>query len=218
MSREDELVEYGRSLFNRGRTHGRTGNLSFRRDDEIVVTPTGASLGSLDPAGLSVLDLDGDHRGGPEPTKEASLHAAVYRARPADTAVVHLHASHAVAVSCLADRPREDVLPPLTAYYVMRVGRCPLIPYHAPGDPGLVEPVHEVAREHHAFLIANHGPVVSGPDLATAVDAIEELEATAKLFLLLSGHRTRPLTTDQAANLRTSRSATEPPDPSDHAQ
>ena len=198
----EQIVALGGSLFARRLTSGRTGNISARVGDDIVVTPTGASLGALDPDELSVIGASGRHTGGPAPSKEAFLHAAVYRARPAAGAVVHLHSTYAVAVSCLAGVDTDDVLPPLTAYYVMRVGRLPLLPYHAPGDASLEALAERTAANHHAFLLANHGPVVAGTDLAAAADAVEELEETARLFLLLDGHRTRPLTPEQVGDLR----------------
>jgi ribulose-5-phosphate 4-epimerase/fuculose-1-phosphate aldolase len=102
----------------------------------------------------------------------------------------------------LADIDPADVLPPLTAYYVMRIGSLPLVPYHAPGDLALAEAVRGYAGKHHAVLLANHGPVVAGSSIAAAGDAIEELEATAKLFLLLRGERVRALTVEQVADLR----------------
>jgi len=195
-----QIVDLGASLFARRLTFGRTGNISVRDGSAILVTPTGASLGALD--ALSVIDADGRHVDGPKPSKEAFLHAAVYRARPAEGAVIHLHSTYSVAVSCLDGLPEDDVLPPLTAYYVMRVGALPLLPYHAPGDPSLEPLAEQVASRHHAFLLANHGPVVAGADLAAAADAVEELEETARLFLLLQGHATRPLTAAQATALR----------------
>ncbi|MFD5106588.1 3-oxo-tetronate 4-phosphate decarboxylase [Streptomyces cinereoruber] len=205
---EDEQVARGlivrtaRSLFTRGLTHGSTGNLSVRlADGALLLTPTGSSLGTLTETGLSRTDVHGRHLDGPRPTKEAFLHAAFYRARPAAHAVVHLHSTHAAAVSCLAVPDTGDVLPPLTAYYAMRVGRLPLLPYHAPGDPALEPLAEHTARTHHAVLLANHGPVVAGTSLEQAADAIEELEETAKLHLLLQGHTTRPLTPEQAAAL-----------------
>jgi len=200
MNTPDQVVALGESLFTRRLTFGRTGNISIRDGDRVLVTPTGASLGALD--GLSVIDLEGRHVDGPKPSKEAFLHAAVYRARPDAGAVVHLHSTYSVAVSCLDGLPADDVLPPLTAYYVMRVGTLPLLPYHAPGDDSLEPLAERTAAEHSAFLLANHGPVVAGADLAAAADAVEELEETARLFLLLQGHRTRPLTSDQVAELR----------------
>jgi 3-dehydro-4-phosphotetronate decarboxylase len=201
-----QIVDLGASLFARRLTFGRTGNLSVRvgrsESGDVLLTPTGASLGALDPDELSVIDTSGRHVGGPRPSKEAFLHAAVYRARPDAGAVVHLHSTYSVAVSCLADVDPADVLPPLTAYYVMRVGRLPLLPYHAPGDSALEPLAEATARTDHAFLLSNHGPVVAGADLAAAADAVEELEETARLHLLLQGHRTRPLTPEQAAGLR----------------
>lgn len=166
------------------------------------MTPTGSNLGALDPARLSRLAPDGKLVEGDPPTKEAFLHLALYAHRQEATAVVHLHSTHSVAVSCLADVDPRDVLPPLTAYYAMRVGTLPLVPFHPPGDPELADAVAALASRHHAVLLANHGPVVAGSSLAAALDATEELEETAKLFLLLQNHRTRPLTKDQAAALR----------------
>lgn len=195
------LVDLGASLFARSLTFGRTGNLSVRAGDAVLVTPTGVSLGALSVDALSVIDLSGRHVAGARPSKEAFLHAAVYRARPDAGAVVHTHSAHSVAVSCLADVDPHDVLPPLTAYYVMRVGQLPLLPYHAPGDASLEDLAERTAAEHHAFLLANHGPVVAGADLAAAADALEELEETARLHLLLRGERTRPLSRDQVADL-----------------
>jgi len=201
-AREREaLCRLGRSLFERGLTHGSTGNLSLRAGDGFLLTPTGSSLGSLEPARLSVLDANGAHVDGDAPTKEALLHLAMYRERPRDQAVVHLHSVHSVAVSVLADVDPANVLPPLTAYYAMRIGTLPLLPYHAPGDPALADVVGGAAARHHAVLLANHGPVVSGTSLAAAADAIEELEATARLWLMLRHDRVRLLTPEQAADI-----------------
>jgi ribulose-5-phosphate 4-epimerase/fuculose-1-phosphate aldolase len=201
-SQRQAITALGRSLFARSLTFGRTGNISVRLDDRVLVTPTGVSLGALDPDELAMVDLAGHHVGGPRPSKEAFLHAAVYRARPAERAVVHLHSTHAVAVSCVADLDPADVLPPLTAYYVMRVGRLPLLPYHAPGDETLGPRAHDTALDHHCFLIANHGSMAAGSDLAAAADAAEEVEETARLYLTLRGLPTRPLTADQVQSLR----------------
>jgi ribulose-5-phosphate 4-epimerase/fuculose-1-phosphate aldolase len=198
----DELCRAARSMFDRGLTHGSTGNLSVRVERGYLLTPTGASLGSLDPARLSRLDPEGRHVEGDAPTKEAVLHLGMYRARPALGAVVHLHSTHSVAVSVLEGAAADDVLPPLTAYYVMRVGSLPLIGYFPPGDVALAAAVEAKARTHHALLLANHGPVVGGTSLAAAVDATEELEATARLYLLLRGERVRALSPEQVAELR----------------
>jgi ribulose-5-phosphate 4-epimerase/fuculose-1-phosphate aldolase len=195
------LCAFGRSLFARGLTHGSTGNLSLRTDRGFIMTPTGCSLGKLDPARLAVLDANGTHVQGDAPTKEALLHLAMYRQRPRDGAVVHLHSTHSVAVSILADTNPEDARPPLTAYYAMRVGHLPMLPYLPPGDAGLADAVGAIATRHHAVLLANHGPVLSGVSLAAAVDAMEELEATAKLWLMLRHERLRSLTADEVAEI-----------------
>jgi ribulose-5-phosphate 4-epimerase/fuculose-1-phosphate aldolase len=203
----ESIVALGRSIFERGLTFGRTGNLSTRAGDRILITPTSVSLGRLSTDDLSIIGLDGSHLDGPKPSKEAFLHSAMYRVRPTAGAVVHLHSTHAAAVSCLAVDDRSNVLPPLTAYYVMRVGRLPLLPYHAPGDPALGPAAEAAAWDHHALLLANHGPIVAGVDLDAAADAIEELEETARLFLLLRGMATSPLTVEQQAALTPTRPA-----------
>ncbi|UGX85616.1 3-oxo-tetronate 4-phosphate decarboxylase [Phyllobacterium meliloti] len=199
----DEIVSVGASLFNRGLTSGSTGNISARLSNgELLMTPTNVSLGTLDPARLSRFTAEGVHVDGDKPTKEAFLHRCMYCEQAQANAVVHLHSTHSVAVSILAHLNPNDVLPPLTAYYVMRVGALPLVPYYAPGDEALALAVSERAKKHHAVLLANHGPVVAGKTLQDAQYAIEELEETAKLFLLLHGHRIRPLTSDQVAALK----------------
>jgi ribulose-5-phosphate 4-epimerase/fuculose-1-phosphate aldolase len=198
----EAIVRIARSMYERGLTHGSTGNISLRIDDGWLMTPTGSSFGDLDPARLSKLDASGCHVGGDAPTKEAFLHRAMYDEQPRFAAVVHLHSTYSVAVSVLDDVDAADVLPPLTAYYVMRVGHLPLVPYYAPGDMQLAEAVRGFAGRHHALLLANHGPVVAGTSLAAAADAIEELEATAKLYLLLRHERVRALSAEQVADLR----------------
>ncbi|MBR1221027.1 aldolase [Bradyrhizobium sp. U87765 SZCCT0131] len=199
----DKICRVGESLFRRGLTFGSTGNISVRLPDGgFLMTPTNASLGELDPARLSRLDANGHLLGGDKPTKEAFLHRAMYGQRAGDHAVVHLHSTHSVAVSCIHGIDHHDCLPPLTAYYVMRVGRLPLVPYYPPGDESLALAVEQLAGDHHAVLLSNHGPVVSGTSLDNATYATEELEETAKLFLLLRGETTRPLTPEQVDDLR----------------
>jgi len=199
----EKLCACGHSLFARGLTFGTSGNLSVRLPDGgWLMTPTNISLGDLDPARLSHLDENGRVVSGDAPTKEAFLHLSMYRKRPQCEAVVHLHSTHAVAVSCLCGLDASDCLPPLTAYYVMRIGRLPLIRYFPPGDQALAQEVEAMASTHHAVLLANHGPVVSGTSLDAAMSATEELEETAKLFLLLRGEKRSPLTTAQVEELR----------------
>jgi ribulose-5-phosphate 4-epimerase/fuculose-1-phosphate aldolase len=198
----EEIAALGRSMFERGLTHGSTGNVSARLDDGWLLTPTGSNLGRLDPGRISKLDWSGKLVSGDAPSKESFLHLAMYEERPASGAVVHLHSVHSVAVSVLEDVDPQAVLPPLTAYYVMRIGRLALVPYYAPGDMALAQAVRSVAGKHHAVLLANHGPVVAGSSLAAAADAIEELEATAQLHLLLRGSRVRALSAEQVADLQ----------------
>jgi 3-dehydro-4-phosphotetronate decarboxylase len=197
----EEMCRLGASLFARGLTFGSAGNISVRLEDGWLMTPTNVSLGRLDPARLSKLDGAGKLVSGDPPTKETFLHRAMYQERPQAGAVVHLHSTYSVAVSCLAEINPADALPPITAYYVMRVGRLPLVPYHPPGDMSLAEAVRRLAGKHHAVLLANHGPVVAGTSLDAAANAIEELEETAKLFLLLRGCKLRLLTEEQVAAL-----------------
>ncbi len=199
-----ELVcNAGASLFNRGLTHGSTGNISVAlRDGGWLMTPTGSSLGTLDPARLSKLDSAGKLVGGDAPTKEAFLHTTMYDKRPKSGAVVHLHSTHSVAVSCLDGIDHRNCLPPITAYYVMRIGALPLVPYFPPGDATLADAVGKLAGKHHAMLLANHGPVVAGSSLSAAQDAIEELEETARLFLMLRHEKLKLLTPAQIAELQ----------------
>ena len=200
----DTICRTAQSIFERGLTHGSTGNISAKLDDGWLLTPTGSSLGNLDPARLSKLDWSGKLISGDAPSKEKFLHLAMYEERRATNigAVIHLHSTHSVAVSVLDDVDPNDVLPPITAYYVMRIGSLPLVPYYAPGDIQLVDAVRRFAGKHHALLLANHGPVVAGSSLANAQYATEELEETAKLFLMLRSQPIRPLTPQQVDDLR----------------
>ncbi len=198
----ETICRTGASLFNRGLTHGSTGNISASLPNGgWLMTPTGSSLGTLDPARLSKLDAVGRLIDGDKPTKEAFLHTCMYRERPKSGAVVHLHSTHSVAVSCLDGIDHANCLPPITAYFVMRIGRLPLVPYFPPGDEALANAVAKLAGRHHAVLLANHGPVVAGSNLSAAQDAIEELEETAKLFLMLRHENVRCLTPEQVAEL-----------------
>jgi ribulose-5-phosphate 4-epimerase/fuculose-1-phosphate aldolase len=198
----EQIVAFGKSLFDRGLTAGSSGNLSARVDDGWLVTPTNASLGALDPARLAKLDWQGNVLSGDAPSKESVLHRAVYEERAGAAAIVHLHATHSAAVSCMSGLDADDCIPPLTAYFVMKIGKLPLVPYFRPGDPALADAIRGLAAKHTALLLANHGPVVAGRSLEAAVYAIEELEETAKLFLLLRGTPVRALDAAQIAELR----------------
>jgi len=197
----EEICYFGKSLFDRGLTPGSSGNISARVDGGWLMTPTNSCLGRLDPAMLSKVDDRGNPISGDKPTKEAFLHLSMYAERPAASAIVHLHSTHSVAVSVLADTDPDDPIPPITAYYVMKIGKLALLPYYAPGDLSLANAVKEVAGRHHAVLLANHGPVVAGKDLETAVYATEELEETAKLYLMLRGEKLKILSVEQVGEL-----------------
>src|SRR6201996_3548359 len=198
----DDMCRLGRSLFERGLTPGSSGNISVKLEDGgWLLTPTNASLGFLDPAGLSRLSADGKLVSGDAPTKEVPLHNAVYQTRGAARAVVHLHSTHSVGLSMLPEIDPRAALPPMTAYYLMKCGQTALVPYYRPGDPAVADAIRSLAGKYASVLLANHGPVVSGDTLEAAVFAIEELEETARLYLLLRGLNPRYLTPEQVDDL-----------------
>ena len=198
----EDICRFGRSLFERGLTPGSSGNISVRLDDGgWLVTPTNASLGFLDPARISRLDANHRLIAGDAPTKEIPLHRALYDTRGSARAVVHLHSTHSVAVSMLPEIDPRAALPPMTPYYLMRCGPTALVPYHRPGDPAVADAIKGLAGKYASVLLANHGPVVAGDSLEAAVFATEELEETAKLYLLLRGMNPRYLSPQQIADL-----------------
>jgi ribulose-5-phosphate 4-epimerase/fuculose-1-phosphate aldolase len=198
----EEICRLARSLFERGPTPGSSGNISVRLDDGgYMVTPTNASLGFLDPTKLSRLGADGHSISGDAPTKEVPLHTALYQTRSGARAVVHLHSTHSVALSMLPEIDPRAALPPLTPYYLMRCGATALVPYYRPGDPAVADAIKGLAGKYASVLLANHGPVVAGDTLEAAVFAIEELEETAKLYLLLRGLNPRHLSPEQVKDL-----------------
>lgn len=198
----EQICLYGRSLFERGLTPGSSGNISVRLDDGgWLVTPTNASLGFLDPARISRLDANGQLKSGDAPTKEIPLHGALYETRRTARAIVHLHCAHCVALSMLPEIDPRAALPPLTPYYVMRCGATALLPYYRPGDAAVAEAIRGLAGQYSCVLLSNHGPVVAGDTLEAAVFATEELEETAKLYLMLRGMNPRTLTAEQVEDL-----------------
>src|SRR6185437_10913875 len=198
----EEICRLGRSLFERGLTPGSSVNISVKLDDGgWLVTPTNASLGFLDPGRMSRLGPDGLLVSGDAPTKEVPLHTALYQTRAAAGAVVHLHSTHSVALSMLPEIDPRAALPPMTPYYLMKCGHTALVPYYRPGDPAVADAIKGLAGRYSSVLLANHGPVVSGDTLEAAVFAMEELEETAKLYLLLRGLNPRYLTPAQIADL-----------------
>lgn len=198
----EEMARLCRSLFERGFSVGTAGNVSVRLEDGVLMTPTNVRLGDLDPARIAKLDREGRHVAGDRPTKEVFLHQAFYETRPEARAVVHLHSTWATALSCLADTDPDDCVPPLTPYVVMRVGTVKMTPYVRPGDPKSGDLIRALGGSHAAVLLANHGPVVSGKTLFSAVCAAEELEETARLLVALRGMKTRLLAQDEVADLK----------------
>ena len=183
-ARED-ITRFAKSIFDRGLTCGSSGNISVRMSDgTLLVTPTGSSMGFLDPAQISHLSTNGQLLSGDKPTKEIPLHTAFYDTRATTGAVVHLHPTHSVALSMLPDTDPDNVLPPLTPYTIMRLGKVKLLPFFLPGDPAMGEAVRGLAGKRSAVLLANHGPVVAGKTLDATVYAMEELEENAKLAIL----------------------------------
>jgi ribulose-5-phosphate 4-epimerase/fuculose-1-phosphate aldolase len=170
-------------------------------DGGWLVTPTNASLGFLDPARISRLDAEGRLLSGDKPTKEIPLHTALYDTRGSARAIVHLHSTHAVALTMLPEIDPRAALPPMTPYYLMRAGETALVPYYRPGDPAVADAIRGLAGKYSSVLLANHGPVVAGDTLEAAVFATEELEETAKLYLLLRNLNPRFLSPEQVADL-----------------
>ena len=195
------IVERSASLYRRGFSVGSAGNISAAVADGFLITPTNSSLGFLDPARLARLDRDFKPIGGDPPSKEVFLHRAFYETVARTGAVIHLHSTYATGLSCLEDIDPDNAVPPLTPYVVMRVGKVKLIPYVRPGDPRMGDMIRELGGKFTAVLLANHGPVVAGPDLLSAIYAAEELEETAKLVIALSGQRRRLLTREQIDEL-----------------
>jgi ribulose-5-phosphate 4-epimerase/fuculose-1-phosphate aldolase len=184
----EQICTLAKSLFDRCLTHGSTGNISARTEDGgLLVSPTGTSFGRLDPARLSRFDAHGVLISGDKPTKEMPLHSAFYDTRSTAGAVVHLHSCHSVALSMLPEVDPENFLPPLTPYAIMKLGKVKLLPFFLPGDPAMGDAVRGLAGKRSAVMLANHGPVVAGKDVEAACNAVEELEETARLAMLLRG-------------------------------
>ncbi len=206
MSSESKLREQicllAKSMFDRGLTGGSTGNISARTEDGgLLVSPTGSSFGRLDPAELSRFDAAGRHIAGLKPTKEMPLHSAFYETRKSAGAVVHLHSCHSVAWSMMPEIDPDNVLPPLTPYAIMKLGKVQLLPFFMPGDAAMGEALRSLGGKRSAVLLANHGPVVAGKEVEAACNAIEELEETAKLAIMMRGFDARALTPAQVRDV-----------------
>ena len=194
----EQMCLLAKSMFDRGLTGGSTGNISARTEEGgLLVSPTGTSFGRLDPARLSLFNADGVLIDGDKPTKEMPLHSAFYDTRSTAGAVVHLHSCHSVAWSMMPEVDEDNFLPPLTPYSIMKLGRVKLLPFFLPGDPAMGSAVRGLAGKRSAVMLANHGPVVAGKDVEAACNAIEELEDTARLAMLLRGVDARMLSAQQ---------------------
>ena len=200
----EQICLLAKSLYDRGFTHGSTGNISARTEDGgLLVSPTGTSFGHLDPAQLSRFDAASNHIDGDKPTKEMPLHTAFYDTRSVAGAVVHLHSCHSVAWSMMPDADEDNFLPPMTPYAIMKLGKVKLLPFFMPGDAAMGDAVRGLAGKRSAVMLANHGPVVSAKDVGAACYAVEELEENAKLAMLMRGFDAKMLTPDQVQNLVT---------------
>ena len=200
----EQICLLAKSLFDRGLTHGSTGNISARTEDGgLLVSPTGTSFGRLDPARLSRFDASGALIDGDPPTKEMPLHSAFYDTRSSAGAVVHLHSTHSVALSMLEEVEDDNFLPALTPYAIMKLGKVKLLPFFLPGDAAMGDAVRGLAGKRTAVMLANHGPVVAGKNVEAACNAVEELEETARLALLLRGMNARGLTDSQIKDIVT---------------
>jgi len=199
----EKMCMFASSMFDRGLTHGSTGNISVRlNNDDILVTPSGSSFGRLDPNQIVKVTKDGKLIGNSTPTKELPLHQAFYETRGMKSgAVVHLHSTHSVALSMLPDVNEDNILPSFTPYSIMLLGKVKLLPFFVPGDPAMGEAIKGLAGKRSAVLLANHGPVVSGKDLESSVNAIEELEANAKLALILKDAKPIELNENQVRSV-----------------
>jgi len=199
----EQMVTFARSMFERGYATGGAGNLSLKLPNgHFLATPTGSSFGRLVAEELAVVDIDGNHISGKKPSKEVEFHLVIYRQKPDCNAIVHLHSTYLTALSCIDDIDTNNAIRPFTPYVVMRIGELPVIPYFRPGSPRIAEEIGKIASNYKAFLLANHGPIITGSNFMDAVDNAEELEETAKLMFLLKDQTIRYLTEDEINDLK----------------
>lgn len=197
-----DLVRYARSMYERGYSSGGAGNISLKLPDgNVLATPTNSSFGDLDVEELSKVTMQGELLSGQKASKEVLMHLAMYRQRPQCGGIVHLHSPWLTALSCMPDLNYENALPPITPYYVMRVGKLPVVPYIRPGSPLIADEVEKLAINHNSILLANHGPIISGKNIREAVFNAEELEETAKLYFMLKPFGMNTLTPENVNEL-----------------
>ncbi len=200
----EEICRVGRSLFERGLVHSTAGNLSVRlpEGEGFLITPTDACLGFLDPGRLAWVGADGTQRGGERASKTLTLHRRIYAHASGAGCVLHTHSTHLVALSLHGVWRTESILPPITPYQVMKVGRIPLIPYLRPGDPRMADAVQALLRAAPVRGVMHErlGPTVWAADPASAMALLEELEETARLWLMTEP-RPAPLSPEQLAEL-----------------
>ncbi|MCI0625783.1 MAG: aldolase [Acidobacteria bacterium] len=196
------LCEAGANFYDRGYAFGSTGNLSARIDRNVWITPTGCSLKGLTPGSLACVDLQGARLNANAPSKEYPFHLAIYERRKDAKAIVHLHSTYSVALSCLDSLNPEEPLPAITPYYFMRVAPLAVLPYFRPGSAELGSAVGQAAEAHDCLLLRNHGLIALGTSVNEAVDRAEELEETARLYFLVRNEPTRRLSPEQIEDLR----------------
>ncbi|KFE57993.1 aldolase [Pseudomonas syringae] len=192
----EEICDIGRLLYGRGYTVGSAGNISARLDDGWLITPTDACLGRLDPTEIAKVNLAGEWVSGSKPSKTLALHREVYDRNPAVGGVVHTHSTHLVALTLAGVWQEDNILPPLTPYQVMKVGQIPLIGYQRPGSPKVAQRVAQLANSVRGVMLERLGPVIWETSVAKAAYALEELEETARLWLMTNP---KPAPLDQAA-------------------
>jgi 3-dehydro-4-phosphotetronate decarboxylase len=203
----EEICRVGASLYARGYVHASAGNISVRLPDGgFIITPTDACLGALDPARLATVDAQGVQTGGDRASKTLALHRRIYAADPDAQCVIHSHSTHLVALTLVGVSSADDIVPPITPYFVMKVGHVPLIPYHRPGDPAVgelvaqrIEAMRAAGTPIRAVMLERLGPNVWQRSPAEASAVLEELEETARLWLMT---RPAPLAAAQIAELR----------------
>ena len=206
----EEICLVGRSLFERGYVHATAGNISVRLGDGYLITPTDACLGFLEPARLAKVDRDGAQLSGDRASKTLALHRRIYAADENAGCVIHTHSTHLVGLTLAGVWTEDDIVPPITPYYVMKVGHVPLVPYHRPGDPAVgelvvqwMERMEAKGTPIRAVMLDRLGPNVWHNSPAAAMAVLEELEETARLWLMTTP-KPAPLSADVIEQLRTS--------------